>query len=159
MSIISNLTQFPKVINHCPKIFLIDAKNKILGRLATDISALLMGKNSSFYTPNINQSNFVIILNSQLIKVSGNKETQKKYYKNSQRPGSLKTETLKNLRKRIPARILEKAVWGMLPKSRLGRMMFKNLYIYKNSEICYKKNRKSLLFIENFLKKNLIKYD
>lgn len=159
MHTILNRTPFPKNINHCPKIFLIDAKDKILGRLASDIANLLLGKTSSYYTSGLNQGNFVIVLNTRFINVSGQKENQKYYYKNSQRPGNLKKENFNSLRLRIPTRILEKAVWGMLPKTRLGRVIFKNLYTYKGSEIFYKKRKKSSLFIQHFLNTNSIKYE
>lgn len=90
---------------------------KTLGRLATEVSKLLRGKEISYFTPGVDQGNFVVILNANKIEVSGNKETQKLYYRNSQRPGSLKIETFKQVKERIPSRILEKAIWGMLPKA------------------------------------------
>lgn len=123
-------TIFPKKENHQPKWFILDAKEKTLGRLATEASNILRGKNSSFFTPHVDQGNYLIIINADKVYVSGKKENQKFYYRNSQRPGSLKTESFKQLRNRIPSRILEKAIWGMLPKGILGRNYYRRLYIY-----------------------------
>jgi large subunit ribosomal protein L13 len=128
-------TVFPKQEVHISKWFIVDAKEKTLGRLATQVSTLLNSKQYSYYTPGINQGNYVIVINSSHIKITGHKSTQKIYYKNSQRPGSLKKETYTFLKNRIPNRIIEKAVWGMLPKNVLGRNYFKKLYIYKTSNL------------------------
>jgi large subunit ribosomal protein L13 len=128
-------TIFPKENYHKPQWFIIDAKNLILGRLATKISLLLRGKENSFFNLGINQNNFVIVINSSEIKYTGKKEEQKLYYRNSQRPGSLKTEKLKDLKLRNPSSIVERAVWGMLPKNILGRQMYRNLYVYPNKNI------------------------
>lgn len=131
-------TVFPKKELHVPQWFLIDAKEKRLGRLASETSKLLRGKETSFYTPGVDQGNFVVILNASKIEVSGKKEDQKLYYRNSNRPGGLKKETFKELKQRIPARIVEKAIWGMLPKGTLGRIYNKRLYVYKDEKILYK---------------------
>jgi len=111
-------TIFPKKEYHIPKWFVVDATNQTLGRLATEVSKLLRGKEISYYTPGINQGNFVVILNAEKIQISGKKRYTKMYYRDSQRPGSLKSETFDQLQKRIPTRILEKAIWGMLPKKK-----------------------------------------
>jgi len=121
-----------------PKWYVIDANGKTLGRLATEASKLLRGKESSLFTPGVDQGNYVAILNAHLIQVSGKKESQKLYYRNSQRPGSLKIETFKQLKERIPSRILENAIWGMLPKGVLGREYYRRLYIYSDNKINYK---------------------
>lgn len=130
-------TIFPKKECHTPKWFVVDATNKTLGRLATEVSKLLRGKEISYFTPGIDQGNFVVILNADKITISGNKESQKLYYRNSQRPGSLKIETFKQLKERIPTRILEKAIRGMLPKGVLGRNYYRRLYIYCDNKINY----------------------
>lgn len=136
-------TIFPKKECHIPKWFVIDATNKNLGRLSTEVSKLLRGKETSLYTPGVDQGNFVVILNADKIQVTGKKETQKLYYRNFQRPGSLKIETFKQLRERIPSRILEKSIWGMLPKGTLGRNYYRRLYIYRNDKINYKIDKKN----------------
>jgi large subunit ribosomal protein L13 len=136
-------TLFPKKEAHIPKWFVIDATNKTLGRLSTEASKLLRGKETSFFTPGVDQGNFVIILNAEKIEVTGKKETQKLYYRNSQRPGNLKIETFNQLKNRIPSRIVEQAIWGMLPKGVLGRQYFKRLYVYASENVVYKKNVKT----------------
>ena len=85
--------------------------------------------------------NFVIIINANKINVTGKKENQKLYYRNSQTPGNLKIETFKQLKNRIPTRILEEAIWGMLPKGVLGRTYYKRLYVYANNEVIYAKEK------------------
>jgi len=133
-------TIFPKKECHIPKWYVIDAKGKTLGRLSTEASKLLRGKETSFFTPGIDQGNYVVILNADKIEVSGKKEDQKLYYRNRlQRPGNLKIETFKQLKNRIPSRILEKSIWGMLPKGVLGREYYKRLFIYSDNKINYVK--------------------
>lgn len=134
-------TIFPKQECHVPKWYVIDAKNKTLGRLATEASKLLRGKQTSLYTPGVNQGNYVVILNANEIKVSGTKETTKLYYRTSGRPGGMKVETFKQVKERIPSRILEKAIWGMLPKGVLGREYYRKLYVYSDNKINYVKGK------------------
>jgi large subunit ribosomal protein L13 len=134
-------TIFPKKECHVPKWYVVDAKGKTLGRLATEVSKLLRGKETSYYTPGVDQGNYVVILNANQVEVSGKKETQKLYYRHSQRPGSLKIETFKQVKERIPTRILEKAVWGMLPKGKLGRTYYRRLHIYCDDKINYMKGK------------------
>tara|TARA_B110000285_G_C14966221_1_gene534208 strand:+ start:376 stop:825 length:450 start_codon:yes stop_codon:yes gene_type:complete len=144
-------TMFPKEGYHKPKWFLINAKNSTLGRLATKISLLLRGKEISYYTPSVNQSNFVIVINASKINFTGNKIEQKLYYRNSQRPGSLKFESLKNLVKRNSSLVLERAVWGMLPKGILGRKYYKQLYVYPSINIKITESKKERMkFMESY---------
>jgi large subunit ribosomal protein L13 len=151
-------TLFPKQESHIPKWFVIDATDKTLGRLSTEASKLLRGKETSFFTPGVNQGNFVVILNADKIKVTGKKESQKLYYRNSQRPGSLKIETFTQLKNRIPSRILEESIWGMLPKGVLGREYFRRLSVYAGDKIIYKNTKiNDLNTLE--LEKNWIKID
>jgi len=137
-------TVFPKQECHIPKWFVVDATDKTLGRLATEVSKLLRGKEISYFTPGVDQGNFVVILNASKIKVTGKKEEQKLYYRNSQRPGSLKIETFKQVKERVPTRILEKAIWGMLPKGVLGREYYRRLYIYCDNKINYTKTQNEM---------------
>lgn len=111
--------------------FLIDAESKTLGRLSTEISRVLLGKNSSYYNPSQNLQHGVIVINAEKITVSGKKETDKFYYRHSGTPGGLTIETFRELQTRIPSRIIEKSVKGMLPKGSLGRELFTKLKIYK----------------------------
>nr|YP_009369915.1 50S ribosomal protein L13 [Boldia erythrosiphon]ARO90603.1 50S ribosomal protein L13 [Boldia erythrosiphon] len=119
------------------KWYLIDADGKILGRLASSVVNILTGKNKTLYSPNLDMGDNVIIINSRKINTTGNKEDQKRYYNHSGRPGGLKIESLSKLRTRIPNRIIEKAVKGMLPKGRLGRQLFTHLKVYADSHHCH----------------------
>ena len=110
--------------------FIVDAEGKTLGRLATAIASTLRGKNKPMYTPHIDTGDFVIVVNAEKVKVTGNKETQKVYYRHSGYPGGLSAVTLKDQRRRHPERILESAVAGMLPRTTLGRQQLKKLKIY-----------------------------
>lgn len=110
--------------------FIIDAKDKCLGRLATEIVKILRGKKKIFYNPSQDTGDYVIIINAQQIKVTGNKASQKTYMRHSGRPGGKTTESFEELQARIPEKVLEKAVKGMLPKNRLGRQLFTKLKVY-----------------------------
>jgi len=114
--------------------FLFDAESKTLGRLFTQISRVLLGKNDVQYNSSQNIQHGVIVINAEKITVTGKKETDKFYYRHSGRPGGLTIETFKEIQKRIPSRILEKSIKGMLPKGPLGRELFTKLKIYKGSE-------------------------
>ena len=113
------------------KWFVIDAKDKCLGRLATEVVKILRGKTKIFYNPAQDTGDYVIIINAKEIKVTGNKATQKTYMRHSGRPGGKTIETFEQLQARIPERIVEKAVKGMLPKNRLGRKLFTKLKVYQ----------------------------
>ena len=115
------------------KWHLIDAENKTLGRLSSRVSLILMGKNKSQYTPNNDLGDFVVIINAEKIKLTGNKEFQKKYFRHSGYPGGLKSTTLQDLRKDKPEQIIYKAVKGMLPKNKLADKMISKLKVYKGS--------------------------
>lgn len=98
---------------------LIDAKGQILGRVATEIAKHLIGKNKPTYTPHIDAGDYVVVVNAADIKVTGKKTTQKQYYRHSGHPGSLKSENFEELLERQPTKVLEKAVYNMLPKNKL----------------------------------------
>lgn len=155
-------TIFPKTKSHIPKWFVIDANNKTLGRLATEASKLLRGKEISYYTPGIDQGNYVVVLNADKVKVTGKKDLQKLYYRTSQRPGGTKSETFKQLQERIPSRIIEKAIWGMLPKGPLGREYYRRLYVYSDNQINYKKTKEGTvesITMDTFSQNNWIKVE
>ena len=136
-------TNFPKKENHIPQWFVLDATGQTLGRLSTEVSKLLRGKETSQYTPGINQGNYVVIINAEKIEVTGKKEKEKLYYRPSQRPGNLKVETFENLKNRLPSRIIEKAVWGMLTKGVLGRNYYRRLYVYSGDKMRTKMIKKN----------------
>ncbi len=109
---------------------LFDAKNYVLGRLSTEVAQVLMGKNKVDYTPHIDSGDSVVIINAEKIKLTGNKENNKKYYSHSGYVGGIKEITVKELRKNKPEEIIRKSVVGMLPKNKLGSRMQKRLFIY-----------------------------
>jgi large subunit ribosomal protein L13 len=113
--------------------FILDAKEKCLGRLATEAVNILRGKTKNFYNPSQDTGDYVIIINAEDIKVTGNKTTQKIYMRHSGRPGGKTIESYEQLQVRIPERIIEKAIKGMLPKNRLGRRLFTKLKIYSGN--------------------------
>ena len=116
------------------KWWLIDAEGQTLGRLASTIANLLRGKNKPQYTPHVDTGDFVVVINSSKVVVSGNKETDKKYYRHSGYPGGLKVETFKSLMEKNPVAAVEKAVKGMLPHNTLGQEQFNKLKVYAGAE-------------------------
>jgi len=112
------------------KWYVVDATDMRLGRLASEIAMILRGKNKPTYTPHMDTGDFVIVVNAEKVVVTGKKRTQKLYRRNSGRPGGMKTETFAKLQDRLPERIIEQAVKGMLPKNSLGRQLFTKLKVY-----------------------------
>ncbi|MEX0616243.1 MAG: 50S ribosomal protein L13 [Candidatus Woykebacteria bacterium] len=110
--------------------YLVDARNQILGRLATRVAKLLMGKDKVAFARYKDMGDSVVIVNSSKVAVSGAKEQDKKYYRYSGYPGGLKETTLAKLREKKPEELIYHAVSGMLPKNRLGKSIIKNLYVY-----------------------------
>lgn len=112
----------------------VDAAGVPLGRLASVIARLLTGKHKPTYSPHIDVGDFVIVINAEKSVLTGRKEDQKVYYRHSGYPGGIKGETARSLRSRFPDRMVEKAVWGMLPKNRLGRRQLRKLKVYSGSD-------------------------
>lgn len=110
--------------------FLVDAEDKTLGRLASEIAKVLRGKHKPIYTPHLDCGDYVIVINADKVRVTGRKLDQKMYYRHSGYPGGLKSISLRNQLQKHPERVLQAAVRGMLPKNRLGRKMFKKLKVY-----------------------------
>ena len=125
-----NKTFLPNTTSIEKNWYVVDAANQRLGRLASEIAMILRGKNKPTYTPHLDTGDFVIVVNAEKINVTGKKRTQKLYRRTSGRPGGMKTETFAKLQSRIPERIVEQAVRGMLPKNSLGRQLFTNLKVY-----------------------------
>ena len=123
-------TLFVKPVEVSRKWFLIDAKGKILGKVAVKAAELARGKHKALYTPHQEIGDYVIIINAKDAVVSGNKVQQKTYYRHSGYPGGLSTETYEKALKRKPVFPMENAVRGMLPKGRLGRKLFTNIKVY-----------------------------
>ncbi|MGQ9870949.1 50S ribosomal protein L13 [Leptodesmis sp.] len=114
--------------------YVVDAADQRLGRLASEIACILRGKNKPTYTPSIDTGDFVIVVNAEKVDITGKKRTQKLYRRHSGRPGGMKVETFDKLQARIPERIIEQAVKGMLPKNTLGRQLFTKLKVYAGPE-------------------------
>lgn len=126
---------------------LVDAKGKILGRLATEIARRLRGKHKAEYTPHIDTGDYIVVINAAEVRVSGNKGADKIYHRHSGYPGALKSISFeKQLRKR-PEKIIETAVRGMLPKGPLGRAMFRKLRVYPAAEHSHAAQQPRLLEI------------
>ena len=116
------------------KWYVVDATDKTLGRLATQIVTILRGKHKPEYTPHVDVGDFVIVINAEKIRVTGRKLDQKLYYRHSGYPGGLKSTTLRRQLERHPERVIKHAVKGMLPRGPLGRQMFRKLKVYAGPE-------------------------
>jgi large subunit ribosomal protein L13 len=114
--------------------YVVDAEDVVLGRLSSRVAAILRGKNKPTFTPNADTGDFVIVVNAEKVKVTGNKETDKVYHHYTGYVGGLKTTSLRKQREEHPERIIAHAVKGMLPKGPLGRKMFKKLKVYAGPE-------------------------
>ncbi len=114
--------------------YIVDAAGQRLGRLATEIACVLRGKNKPDFTPSIDTGDFVVVINAEKIEVTGRKASQKLYRRHSGRPGGMKVESFEKLQARLPERIIEKAVKGMLPHTSLGRQQFTKLKVYAGTE-------------------------
>ncbi|MEK9649585.1 MAG: 50S ribosomal protein L13 [Gammaproteobacteria bacterium] len=113
---------------------LVDATDKVLGRFASKIADRLRGKDKAIYTPHVDCGDFVVVVNAEKIKVTGNKFEDKKYYTHSLYPGGLKTKTFKEMNINKPEKVIELAVKGMLPKNKLSNQIIKKLKIYSGTE-------------------------
>lgn len=127
-------TYIPKKDAIEKKWWLINAEGKILGRLASEVAVLLRGKNKTEYTPFLDTGDFVIVINAAKVKVTGRKEDQKVYYHHSGYPGGLTTKTLRELRDKKPEEVIKKAVWGMIPKNKLGSAVYRKLKVYRGPQ-------------------------
>lgn len=116
------------------KWYVIDAEGKPLGRVASKAAHILRGKHKATYTPNIDCGDFIIIINAEKAILTGNKLNNKKYYNHSGYPGGLRERTAREMQEKYPIEMVERAVKGMLPKNRLGRQMYKKLFVYTGSE-------------------------
>ena len=114
--------------------FVIDATDKVLGRVASEVALRLRGKHKPEFTPHVDTGDFVIVINAEKIKVTGNKETDKIYHHHNGFPGGLRSVSFKDLMIKKPTEALMKAVKGMLPHNRLGRQMYKKLFVYAGED-------------------------
>ncbi len=140
-----NKTSVPSIDSIERQWFLVDAENQTLGRLATEVASVLRGKNKPSFTPHLDTGDFVVVVNADKIRVSGNKANQKLYRRHSGRPGGMKVETFQALQDRLPERIVEKAIKGMLPHNALGRQLFRKLKVYRGPEHPHSAQRPQIL--------------
>ncbi len=114
--------------------YVVDLEGKVLGRAAAEIARILRGKHKAIYTPSVDTGDFVIVLNADKVKLTGNKMADKMYYRHTGYPGGIRSISAEKLLARKPEMLIEKAVKGMLPKNKLGRQMFKKLKVYVGPE-------------------------
>ncbi len=129
-----NKTILPKEETLEKTWYVVDAADQRLGRLASEIAMILRGKTKAIFTPHMDTGDYVIVVNAEKVVVTGRKPQQKLYRRHSGRPGGMKTETFEKLQARIPERIIEQAIKGMLPKNALGRRLFTKLKVYRGSD-------------------------
>lgn len=130
----SNATYSPKKAEIDRAWHVVDADGVTLGRLGTQVARLLTGKHKPTWAPHIDTGDFVVVVNAEKVVLTGKKEQDKVYFRSTTRPGSLKSETAGERRKKHPERLVESAVWGMLPKNRLGRKQYTKLKVYAGPE-------------------------
>lgn len=128
--------------------YMIDASDKVLGRLATEVARRLRGKHKAEFTPHVDTGDYIIVTNAEKIRVTGNKFKDKTYYTHSGYPGGLKSMSFEKLQEKNPTRIIELAIKGMLPKNTLGREMYRKLKVYAGSEHPHEAQQPKLLEIE-----------
>ena len=126
-------TYFPKKGDIEPQWFIIDAENQVLGRLSSAIAKIISGKTKPTYTPFLDTGDHVIVINAEKIVLTGRKETDKIYRSHSLYPGGLKERAARFVRAEKPETMIEEAVWGMLPKNKIGRKMLKKLKVYRGT--------------------------
>ena len=114
--------------------FIVDAEGQTLGRLASEIAQIIRGKKKSFYTPHMDMGDFVVVVNAEKVKVTGNKEKDKSYFRHSGFPGGVTQISLQKVRQDFPERIITNAVKGMLPHNRLGRQLLTHLKVYSGTK-------------------------
>ena len=122
----------------------IDAKGKVLGRLATEVATLLMGKHKAQYVPYLDTGDFVVVVNAKEVKVTGKKESQKTYFRHSGYPSGVRVQTLAEVRNSKPEEIIKHAIKGMVPKAKLGKVMMKKLHIFAGNEHNFKQQLKEV---------------
>ena len=127
-------TYVPKESEISREWVVMDAADQVLGRLATEVARILRGKHKPDYTPHLDTGDFVVIVNAERVHLTGAKLDDKVYYRHSGRPGSLKSETARERLDKHPERVIQAAVWGMLPKNRLGRKLLRKLKVYSGPE-------------------------
>ena len=140
-----NKTYYAKLGDVDHEWLLVDAKDKVLGRLSTEIALRLRGKHKPEFTPHMDMGDYVVVINADKIIVTGNKAQNKKYYRHTGFPGGIRETTFKKMQENFPGRAIQKAVKGMLPKGPLGNAMFKKLKVYSGESHPHTAQSPSLL--------------
>jgi large subunit ribosomal protein L13 len=140
-------TKFAKKEDIQRKWYIVDAKDAVLGRMATKVADYLRGKNKPIFTPNVDTGDFVIVINAEKVRVTGNKLEDKKYYHHTGYIGHIKEETLQDRLAKAPDEVIRAAVRGMLPKTRLGRAMIKKLKVCTGADHGHKAQKPELIKI------------
>lgn len=148
INVVMTKTYLPTKETADRKWYVVDAEGQRLGRLASEIASILRGKNKPVFTPHLDTGDFVVVINAEKVEVTGRKRTEKLYRRHSGRPGGMKTETFDKLQARLPERIIETAVKGMLPKNSLGRQQFTKLKVYAGAEHPHQAQQPEVLSIQ-----------
>ncbi len=130
------------------KWFVVDATGQVLGRLATEVATVLRGKHKPTFTPHVDCGDYVIVINADKIELTGDKWLDKKYYSHSHYPGGLRTKSAKDMLEKFPERLVELAVKGMLPKTKLGDANYKKLFVYAGSEHKHQAQKPEVMVIK-----------
>ena len=128
------LTRFIRTEDADRKWYLVDAKDQVLGRMATEVARVIRGKNKAIFTPNMDTGDFVVVINADKVKLTGKRQTLKSYLHHSGYPGGQKEVSFQEIMKKKPEFVIHNAVKGMLPKNRLGRKLIKKLKVYAGEE-------------------------
>ena len=141
-------TEFAKKESVERKWYVIDAQGLVLGRLAVEVAKKLRGKDKAIFSPHVDTGDFVVVVNADKIRLTGNKLDDKIYYRHTGYPGGIRSINARDLLSRHPERLLEKAVKGMLPKNRLGRQMYKKLKVYAGADHPHTAQQPEVLTLE-----------
>jgi len=139
------ITRFIRTEDADRKWYIVDAKDQVLGRMATEIAKIIRGKNKAIFTPNMDTGDFVVVVNADKVRVTGKRENLKQYIRHSGYPGGQKVTSFKEMMKKKPEFVVESAVKGMLPKNRLGRKLIKKLKVYSGEDHPHKAQKPEVL--------------
>ncbi len=139
------ITRFIRTEDVDRKWYIVDAKDQVLGRMATEIAKIIRGKNKAIFTPNMDTGDFVVVVNADKVRVTGKRENLKQYIRHSGYPGGQKITSFQEMMKKKPEFVVESAVKGMLPKNRLGRKLIKKLKVYSGEDHPHKAQKPEVL--------------
>ena len=139
------ITRFIHTEDADRKWYIVDAKDRVLGRMATQIAKIIRGKNKAIFTPNMDTGDFVVVVNADKVRVTGKRENLKQYIRHSGYPGGQKVTYFQEMMKKKPEFVVESAVKGMLPKNRLGRKLIKKLKVYSGEDHPHKAQKPEVL--------------